>query len=81
MVANNLSQPAASRFSPGDGSSRFVYRVYKHVPNYVELHSRYVIAVLILANVGTAVAQWLRFCATNRKVAGSIPDGVIGFFR
>jgi hypothetical protein len=31
--------------------------------------------------VGTAVAQWLRFCATNRKVAGSIPDGVTGFFR
>ena len=30
--------------------------------------------------VGTAVAQWLRCCATNRKVAGSIPDGVIGIF-
>jgi len=29
---------------------------------------------------GTAVARWLRFCATNRKVAGSIPDGVIGIF-
>jgi hypothetical protein len=27
------------------------------------------------------VAQWLRYCATNRKVAGSIPDGVIGIFR
>ena len=27
--------------------------------------------------LGTAVAQWLRCCATNRKVAGSIPDGVI----
>ena len=27
---------------------------------------------------GTAVAQWLRCCATNRKVAGSIPDGVVG---
>jgi hypothetical protein len=27
-----------------------------------------------------AVAQWLRYCATNWKVAGSIPDGVIGFF-
>jgi len=26
------------------------------------------------------VAQWLRRCATNRKVAGSIPAGVIGFF-
>jgi hypothetical protein len=31
--------------------------------------------------MGTAVAQWLRFCATKRKVAGSIPDGVTGFFR
>jgi hypothetical protein len=26
------------------------------------------------------VAQWLRHCATNRKVADSIPDGVIGIF-
>jgi hypothetical protein len=26
------------------------------------------------------VAQWLSYCATNRKVAGSIPDGVIGIF-
>jgi hypothetical protein len=26
------------------------------------------------------VAQWLRYCATNRKVSGSIPDGVIGIF-
>ena len=30
--------------------------------------------------MGTAVAPWLRCCATNRKVAGSIPDGVIGIF-
>jgi hypothetical protein len=29
---------------------------------------------------GHAVAEWLRHCATNRKVAGSIPDGVIGIF-
>ena len=33
-----------------------------------------------LSNQGTAVAQWLRCCATNRKVTGSIPAGVIGFF-
>ena len=26
------------------------------------------------------MAQWLRCCAINRKVAGSIPDGVIGIF-
>jgi hypothetical protein len=29
---------------------------------------------------GTAVAQWLRYCATNQKVAGSIPEGVTEFF-
>jgi hypothetical protein len=28
----------------------------------------------------TAVAQWLRCCATNQKVAGSIAAGVSGFF-
>ena len=30
--------------------------------------------------LGAAVAQWLRRCATNWKVAGSISDGVIGIF-
>jgi hypothetical protein len=30
--------------------------------------------------LGTAVAQWLRYCATNQKVACSIPDGVMEFF-
>jgi hypothetical protein len=29
---------------------------------------------------GNVVAQWLRHCATNRKVAGSISDGVSGIF-
>jgi hypothetical protein len=28
----------------------------------------------------TAVAQWLRYCATNQKVAGSIPDAFMEFF-
>ena len=30
--------------------------------------------------LGTAVEQWLRCCARNRKVAGSIPASVSGFF-
>jgi len=29
---------------------------------------------------GDCGAQWLRSCITNQKVAGSIPDGVIGIF-
>jgi hypothetical protein len=27
-----------------------------------------------------AMAQWLRHCSTNRKLARSIPDGVVGIF-
>ena len=26
------------------------------------------------------MVQWLRCCATNRKIAGSFPDGVIAIF-
>jgi hypothetical protein len=39
-----------------------------------------VIIVCYMRKEGTAVAQWLRYCATNRKAAGSIPDSVIGIF-
>jgi len=31
-------------------------------------------------SLGTAVAQWLRCCATNQKVTGSIPASVSGIF-
>jgi len=37
--------------------------------------------VPIVLSEGTAVAQWLRCCATDRKVAGSIPVGVSWSFR
>jgi hypothetical protein len=37
--------------------------------------------IIYRSRVGHAVAQWLRHCATNRKVAGSIPDGVTGIFQ
>jgi hypothetical protein len=35
---------------------------------------------ILNVQVGTAVAQWLRYCATNRKVTSLISDGVIGIF-
>jgi hypothetical protein len=44
-------------------------RLIKHL---IQLETYY-------AKIGTAVAQWLRYCAKNRKVAGSIPDGVMEF--
>ena len=36
--------------------------------------------VLYLSLWGTRWRIWLRHCATRRKIAGSIPDGVIGNF-
>jgi len=35
---------------------------------------------LLLICWGTRWRSWLRPCATSRKFAGSIPDGVIGIF-
>ena len=49
-----------------------------HVPRPI-----YLSLILILSfhiRRETAVAQWLRCCVTNRKVAGSIPAGVSGIF-
>ena len=37
-------------------------------------------AFLYIIIGGTLWRSWLRHCSTSRKVAGSIPDGVIGFF-
>ena len=55
--------------------------LYKlHVLNVTQ-HRFILIRIVARTRVlGTAVAQWLWCCATNRKVAGSIPDGVIGIF-
>ena len=34
--------------------------------------------IKLFIQLGTTVAQWLRNCATNRKVTSSIPAGVSG---
>jgi hypothetical protein len=39
-----------------------------------------IIIIIIIVKWGHAVAQWLRHCATNRKVPGSIPDGATRIF-
>jgi len=40
----------------------------------------YIYIYIIYIYMRTGIAQWLRCCATNRKVSGLIPDGVSGFF-
>jgi hypothetical protein len=39
-----------------------------------------VILIPYRSHWGTRRCSWLRHCAANRKVAGSIPDGVTGIF-
>ena len=42
--------------------------------NYIKVMDVY----KLITTKKSAVAQWLSCCATNRKIAGSIPAGVIG---
>jgi len=55
--------------------------VYKNSINITLFwHSYYIILTVYLISGGTAVAQWLRCCVTNRKDAGSIAAGVSELF-
>ena len=42
--------------------------------------SKYDFMLYMVHSIIPCQGQWLRCCATNRKVAGSIPAGVSGFF-
>jgi hypothetical protein len=50
-----------------------------HISTYIIVQYSSVFQ-LVCNTLGHAVAQWLRHCATTRKVTGSIPDGVTWFF-
>ena len=65
------------------------YRLYNYTPLFSEgepdeSNRRHPILFFkmhcIFTLEGTRWRSWLRHCATSRKVAGSIPDGVIGIF-
>jgi hypothetical protein len=46
------------------------------------IHEKSIISIIIIIHYygGARLRSWLRHHATNRNVAGSIPDGVIGIF-
>jgi len=66
-----------------------VFAIHKYTCNLFDatnilkfiLFYMFILAVYLYLSGGTAVGQWLRRCATNRKVTGSIPAGVTGIFR
>jgi hypothetical protein len=73
-----------SRFTYYYFSSLLFYR-FKFTYNFMFLSNWLAARFLTLANMLRSLAlllwrSWLRHCATNRKVAGSIPDGVIENF-
>jgi hypothetical protein len=61
----------------GDNMIWFL-RIATWVTKATNRHSEY--AILIAFPQGRRWRIWLRHCATSRKVAGSIPDGIIGIF-
>ena len=49
----------------------YVYKVNVHILGSQKAYRVVIQSVLYIYIYNTAVAQWLRCCATNRKVAGS----------
>ena len=57
-----------------------LHNIYPHYLKKEQLSEYKFIEYKICILGGTRCCSWLRHCATSRKVAGSIPDGVIGIF-
>jgi hypothetical protein len=57
-----------------------MYKLYCHFKNIENIDCININLASVLISRGHAVEKWLSHCATNRKVTGSIPDGVIGMF-
>jgi hypothetical protein len=53
---------------------------YSRHQNVIKSNFHTEVPQILGATVQNLGCSWLRHCATNRKVAGSIPDGVIGIF-
>jgi hypothetical protein len=59
----------------------FEYFIFEKLSREFKFYENLVIMTVLYVKRGPLmVAQWLRYCATNPKVAGSFPDGVIGIF-
>ena len=88
LISCYLTQYSCLRWSGSVVHCRSVFRLWQSTDRYMLVITARVFRLFGYPQFvwstdrywGTAVAQWLRFCATNQKVAGSIPAGVIGIF-
>ena len=73
-----------TRDTGASGSSIIAYAFFQVKCNLCYIQKRCIIVIKFIVTLikhrGTAVAQWLRRCATNQKVTDSIPAGVTGIF-
>ena len=72
----HLVRATSAKFVPPSGNMKFGAHEWLNISTILLI----ILLVYFCIHGGTAVAQWLRYCATNRKVAGSIPDGIFGIF-
>jgi len=64
----------------GSKTVKFSYLfIYLFIYLFMQIDILSLIFLVSQIFLGTAVAQWLRCCTTNRMGAGSIPTGVNGF--
>ena len=54
--------------------------IYIYIYIHIYIYLSHTLSDLYFLFCGTRWRSWLRHCATSWKVAGSIPDGVIGIF-
>jgi hypothetical protein len=72
LVYKDITNQMAS-FNPGQEYHAFQNRLSFHLlpkNRKIKIHT-------IASSGGTRWRRWLSYCASSRKVAGSIPDGVI----
>ena len=57
-----------------------MYEIFKKTSKSIWMHECNINVIVYIEQGGTRWCSRSRHCATSRKVAGSIPDGVIGIF-
>ena len=70
----SLPPPLITLFSPRLFTLNLLFYAF------LQIYEKTITSSVIYACLSIRSDSWLRHCATSRKVAGSIPDGVTGIF-
>ena len=79
MLSQRYIQDVIHQYIQDDSQQYIQHEKYQAELHYYQSFSN-IIALSVLTEARCWWRSWLRHCATSRKVAGSIPDGVIGIY-